>query len=162
MSLYTLTEDYLTLLDMASDPDTDEDALRDTLEAVSGEIEDKAEGYAMVIRELESMSKAIDQEMKRMKNRKASIDANIDRMKEALQEAMVLTDKRKFKTKYFSFNIQKNPPSLVIDKGLEDIPEEFLIEQSPKVDTATIKANLKNGIVYDFAHLEQTEGLRIR
>ena len=37
---------------------------------------------------------------------------------------MIRTDKRKFKTNLFNFNIQKNPPSLKVTSK-EDIPEEF-------------------------------------
>ena len=45
-TLYELTNDYLTLLDMAEDPDVEEDVLRDTMEGIEGEIEIKADGYA--------------------------------------------------------------------------------------------------------------------
>ena len=38
-TLYQLTDDYLTLLEMAEDPDMDEQALMDTMEGIEGEIE---------------------------------------------------------------------------------------------------------------------------
>ena len=81
-------------------------------------------------------------------------------MKEALQNAMFITGKTKFKTDLFSFNIQKNPPRLVIDRP-EEIPEEYLIPQEPKIDTSAIKEALKRQEL-PFAHLEQSESLRIR
>ena len=49
MTLYELTSDYLTLLEMAEDPDIDIQAFDDTLEGLEGEIEAKADGYAKVI-----------------------------------------------------------------------------------------------------------------
>lgn len=45
-TIYELTEDYLRLLELAEDPDTDPEAFADTLEGLDGEIEIKAEGYA--------------------------------------------------------------------------------------------------------------------
>lgn len=42
-TLYELTAEYQQLLDMARDPDVDEKALSDTMEAIGGEIEDKAD-----------------------------------------------------------------------------------------------------------------------
>jgi len=73
---------------------------------------------------------------------------------------MYITGKVKFKTNLFNFSIQKNPPKLVIDKP-EEIPEEFLIPQPPKVDNAKLKEILKEKEL-PFAHLEQSENLRIR
>jgi hypothetical protein len=42
-TIYELTEDYLRLLELAEDPDTDPEAFADTLEGLEGEIEIKAE-----------------------------------------------------------------------------------------------------------------------
>ena len=107
MTLYELTNDYMNLLELAEDPDIDEQAFMDTLEGIDGALEDKAEGYAKVIRTLEGDAAACDAESKRLRNKKQAIERNIDRMKKALQYAMETTGKTKFKTPLFSFNIQK-------------------------------------------------------
>lgn len=75
--------------------------------------------------------------------------------------AMKVTGKTKFKTDLFSFSIGKNPKALVVDYP-ERVPEEYLIPQQPKVDNAKLKEDLNNGKVYDFAHLEQSESIRIK
>ena len=111
-TLYELTDDYLTLLEMAEDPDIDEQALKDTMEGIEGALEIKAEGYAKIIRMLEGDAEACDAESKRLRNKKQTIENNIKRMKGALQMAMEATGKRKFKTPLFSFNIQKNPAAV--------------------------------------------------
>ena len=160
-TLYQLSEEYQELLSMALDPDIDEEALADTLEGIEGEIEDKAEGYAKVMRNLEADASAIKAEIARLTERKKHIEANVDRMKRSLEAAMRLTGKTKFKTSLFSFNIAKNPASLKIDMP-DRVPDEFLIPQEPKVDSAAIKKELKEGVVYDWCHLEQSESLRIR
>ena len=160
-SLYDLTEQFQELLSMALDPDTDPEALADTMEAIEGEFEVKADGYAKVMRNLEADASAIKAEIARLTERKKHIEANVDRMKRSLETAMRLTGKTKFKTSLFSFNIQKNPASLKIDNP-DRVPDEFLIPQEPKVDSAAIKKELKEGVVYDWCHLEQSESLRIR
>lgn len=160
-TLYELTAEYQQLLDMARDPDVDEKALSDTMEAIGGEIEDKADSYARVMKELESNSDGIKKEIERLAARQRLIDGNIRRMKNNLQCAMEFTGKRKFKTRNFSFGIQKNRVSLKIDDEGK-IPESFLIPQAPKIDNAAITQALKEGAIYDFAHLEQSESLRIR
>lgn len=164
MTLYELTEDYMNLLELAEDPDIDEQAFTDTLEGINGALEDKAEGYAKVIRTLEGDAAACDAESKRLRNKKQTIENNIRRMKAALQYAMQATGKTKFKTALFSFGIQKNPAAVVIDEGyIENIPDRFLIPQDPQIDKKAIKEALKAGEDLEgIAHLEQTESLRIR
>ena len=160
-TLYELTNDYMNLLELAEDPDIDEQAFMDTLEGIDGALEDKAEGYAKVIRTLEGDAAACDAESKRLRNKKQTIENNIKRMKAALQYAMQATGKTKFKTALFSFGIQKNPASVVIDHAGK-VPANYWIPQPPELDKKAIKAYLKENDGVEWAHLEQTESLRIR
>lgn len=163
-TLYELTADYMRLLDMAEDPDCDLDVFKDTLEGLDYEIEDKADGYAKVIQELLNRVSFLDSEIDRLTDRKRCINENIDAMKRSLENAMNITGKRKFKTDLFSFNIQKNPAAVVMDEQyIENIPEEYLIEQEPKINRAKIKEDIKAGKNLDgIAHLEQGESIRIK
>ena len=74
---------------------------------------------------------------------------------------MILTGKKKFKTNLFSFNIQKNAPSIKI---LDDtkILDEFNIPQPDKIDNQAIIQQIKEGKEFTWAKLEQSESLRIR
>ena len=164
MTIYELTEEYKILLELAEDPEVDPDTLLDTMEALGGEIEAKADGYAKIIRQMENDVEGIKAEEGRLNHRRKTIENNIKRMKEALAGAMIATGKTKFKTELFSFGIQKNPASVVMDEQyIENIPAIYLIEQDPKIDRAKIKEDLKAGKDLEgIAHLEQTEGLRIR
>ena len=163
-TLYELTADFMMLLEMAEDPDTDPVAFEDTMEALGLEIEDKADGYAKVIRQLEANVAACKAEIQRLKTAVSTMENNIKRMKENLQDTMEVTGKRKFKTPLFSFNIQKNPPSLVLDEvDTARIPADYLIPQEPKIDTAKLKSDIKAGKDLDgIAHLESGYSLRIK
>ncbi len=164
MTLYELSAEYLSILELAEDPDIPEEALADSLEALGMDIEDKANGYAKVIAQLNADADALKAEIDRLTARKRTIERNVDRMKDSLKTAMILTGKTKFKTELFSFNVQKNPVAVVIDEQyIENIPEEYLIPQDPKVDKQKLKDDLKAGRDLEgIAHLEQTEGVRIR
>ena len=161
MTLYELTDDYRNLLEMAQNPDIDGQAIKDTLEAIQGDIEEKADGYAKVIKELSADTDKISAEIKRLTDRKNTIQNNIAYMKQSLTTAMTVTGNTKFRTDLFSFNIQKNPPALVVDDE-KAIPQEYLIPQEPKVDKKAIIDFLKNGNKVPYAHIEQSEGVRIR
>ena len=146
---------------MALDPETDPEALADTMEAIDGEIEVKADGYAKVMKEMKVFEDAKRAEGKRQIDGANALKVKRERMSETLANAMRLTGKTKFKTAFAGYNLQKNPPSLKIDMP-DRVPDEFLIPQEPKVDSAAIKKELKEGVVYGWCHLEQSESLRIR
>lgn len=160
MKLYEITGEILELLTMAEDLELDQKMIRDTMEGLDFEFEEKAEAYAKVVKTLEMDIAGLDTEIQRMTKKKATIKNNIDRLKRSLEGAMIATGKRKFKTPLFGFGIQKNPPSLnVLDES--KIPEEFWIEQQPKLDKKAALAYVKENKV-DWAELSQTESLRIR
>ena len=162
-TIYELTDDFLRLLEMAEDPETDPQAFEDTLEGLEYEIEIKAEGYAKVIKQLDSDAAGLDAEIKRLQAKKSAIANAQDRMKRTLEGAMIATGKVKIKTDLFSFGIQKTPPSVELDEEhLELIPIEYLIPQDPKPDKKRMLAELKEGKELGFARLKQTESLRIR
>ena len=161
-TLYELAGDYLKLLEFAMDTGEEEaQALADTLEAVGGQIEDKAENYAKIIYTLNSTADEIDAEIKRLQARKTAIRNNAERIKRNLENVMIATGKEKFKTALFSFGIQNNPAKLVIDDESR-VPAAYLIAQPAKIDNAAIKELLKAGNDVDYAHLEQSRSLRIR
>lgn len=164
MTLYELTGQMQELLAMMEDPEIDPQIIEDTMEGLSGEIEDKADGYAKVRVELMAQSASLKAEIDRLTLRRQAIEKNIDRLMTALKTAMIATGKVKFKTELFSFGIQRNPAKVVIDEQyIENVPEEYLIPQEPKVDKAKIKEDLKAGKDLEgIAHLEQDESLRIR
>ena len=163
-TLYELTEDYMNLLALAEDPDIDEQAFLDTLDGIEGAIEVKAENYAKIMRQLEADAAACDAESKRLKNKSKTIENNIKRMKQALQYAMQATGKTKFKTALFSFGIQKNSASVVMDEQyIENIPERFLVRKDPEINRKAIRDAINAGEdLTGLAHLESTESLRIR
>ena len=65
-NLYQLTNNYEIVLNMLYDEDADEEMILDTLEAIEGEIEDKADNYAKIIKELEAKQNARKEEAKRL------------------------------------------------------------------------------------------------
>lgn len=145
---------------MAENGEVEYQTVIDTLESIQGEIEVKADAYAKIIRTLEGQVDAIKKEEDRLSQKRRSLETNVKNMKLSLERAMIAMDNKKFKTTLFSFSIQKNPATLVIDKP-DEIPEQFLIPQNPKVDNAKIKELLKTQEL-PYAHLSYSESLRIR
>lgn len=160
-TMYELTDNFMAVLEMASDPEIPPEAIADTLEGIEGEIELKAQSYAIIIKELEGEAVKLKTEETRLLSKRKSLENNIKRIKDNLFNAMKITGKEKFKTDLFSFGIQKSPAKLVID-DLSLIPKKYYVEQAPKLDEQRLKSDLKSGIECEYAHLEQGEHVRIR
>ena len=157
-SLFDLSADYQH--DLIAEQE-DEQILKDTLESINDAIEDKADGYVAVIRTLESDNKTIDEEIKRLRQRKTSNQNGVKRLKESLQEVMEKTGKVKFKTALNSYSIANNPPSIeVTNESL--IPKSYWIEQAPKLNKKEMLVDIKNGIEIKGAEVIQTRSLRVR
>lgn len=162
-NLYEIGSNYLRVQDMAGDPEIDSQTLADTMEAIEGELEIKAENYAKVMKNLEGDIVAIKSEIDRLTSKKKAIENNIKNMKANLQSVMEATGKTKFKTELFSFGIQKNAPSVVIDTDINNLPPEFLKFREPEVNKTAIKEAIQNGEdLSGYAHLDQSTSLRIR
>ena len=65
-SLYHLTTDYQQLLNLLYDGEVDQQTVMDTLDALEDAIEDKADGYAVIIKTIDADVDAIEAEIKRL------------------------------------------------------------------------------------------------
>lgn len=159
-TLFNLTDNYKQVYDLIAEQG-DEDVLNDTLASINDALEDKADGYVSVIKSLESDNKTIDEEIKRLQQRKTTNKNGIDRLKESLKEAMEATGKTKFKTALNCYNIQNNPPSLEVTEE-KDIPKEFWLSQAPKLDRKSLLKFLKENSDVPGVAIKQTRSLRVR
>ena len=159
-SLFILKDNYKQIYDLIAEQE-DEQILKDTLNSINDALEDKADGYVAVIKSLETDNNAIDEEIKRLKQRKTSNENGIKRLKETLQQVMEETGKEKFKTALNSYSIANNPPSLEVkDKNI--VPKEFFTEQEAKLNKKELLKAVKEGLEIKGIELKQSRSLRVR
>ena len=158
MNLYELTDSYQKILQLIEDGG---EGLEDTLESITDAIEEKADGYGKVIKNIEAQIEAIKNEEKRLADRRKSLESNVKRLKDSLYESMKLTETKRIKSELFTFNIQNNPPSLNIENE-DAIPFEYYQPQAPKLDKKELLNAIKNGLEIEGVSIKQGEGLRIR
>lgn len=166
-SLYDLTGDYARfseLMEMEELTPEQAEMLKDALDNMAVDIEDKLENYAKIIKNFESDIEGLKAEEARLASKRKTLENNIRNMKARMTDAMIATGKTKIKGSLFSFNMQKNTPSVVIDEAyIENIPSEYLIAQEPKIDKKKLAEDLKAGVDLDgVAHLEVSTSIRIR
>jgi len=152
-TLYSLTQDYKNLLDLAGSAEPEEiETFNDTLEAVLGQIEVKADGYAVVMSEIEGRANIVAKEINRLKAIEDRLVATHKRMKDRLKSAMEELHTNEIKTDLHRFKIVKNGGKLplVIDGG---VPESFQRVEYVD-DKEKIRKALESGECLTFAHLE--------
>ena len=163
-NLYELTSNYETVLNMLYDEDIDEQMVLDTLESIEGEIEDKADGYAKIIKELLGDAEKIKAEKLRLEARQKAFENRAKLLKDNLQNTMTQLGKTKFKTELFSFGIQKNGGKLpLIIEDIAKVPDEYFKHTEKELDNTKIREAIDSGKEISFAYYgKQGETLRIR
>lgn len=159
--LYELKENWKQVEEMLYEEEIDEQCILDTLESIEAEIEDKADSYAIIIKEILSDAEVCKQEKIRLENRQKAFESRAKLLKDRLEEVLRGIGKTKFKTQLFSFNIQKNGglAPLWITDDIEQIPEEYLKKEpnNTKIRELLATQDVK------WAKLEERgESLRIR
>lgn len=129
MNLYEISENLKAFKQMAEESEIDEQAISDTLEALEGSFEDKAESYAIVMQALDNDILAINNEIERLKKLMQTISNNRQRMQNTLFNSMRAVGKEKFKTKLFRFSIRKNGglAPLILKIKPDDLPQDMQI-----------------------------------
>ena len=133
MRLYELTEQYDGVMNLLYDGETDEQTILDTLESIEGEIEDKADNYAKIIKTMTAEAEAIKSEEDRLHKRRMTLENRAKWLKDTLQANLEFIGKTKFKTELFSFSVSQNgwKRPLAITENMEEMPGKYLMAQSP-------------------------------
>ena len=162
-SLYELSNDYAWLLSLLYDDETDEQTLIDTLDSIEGAIDEKAESYAKVIKDLEKSADNIGEEITRMRERQNAMKKRADWLKGNLYQAMKAVGKTKIKGDIFTVSIQKNggaaPLKVLVE--VDDLPAE-LRKVKYEADKDALRKLAEQGDTRFAVIEERGESLRLR
>ena len=162
-SLYQLTDEYMELAARLEEA-TDEEAgaILEELDLKSGEIAQKAEIYARIIKNKEAEAEAYRAEEKRLAQDRHAAERAVEVLKDRLLASMQAMDIVQVQTGIGKWRIQNNPWSAEVTDESK-IPEDYLIPQPPKVDkTALLKHFRETGEVFDGVEFTQKQGLRFK
>lgn len=157
-TLYELKNDLQAIQNLIELGDYTEEQLADTIDSINLAVEDKLEGYAMVVRNIESDIDGLKAEEKRLADRRKSLENGVKRMKEAMHDALVLTGEKKVKTPRFTISLRKSSAVEVVDESL--IPEEF-VKVTKSINKSDLAKKLKEAEVPG-AKLVENQSLQIR
>lgn len=158
-SLYELTGQFLAIYQM----DIDDETKIDTLEAIDWQeqFEQKAEGYAHVIKNLEADVAMYKAEEESFKAKKQAAQKKLDYFTEKIMTAMTVTGQTEVRSGALTLKVQKNRESVQVDEDL--LPKKYFAKKIElKPDKNTLKELLKAGKKVKGAELIRTEKLVIK
>ena len=155
-TLFEISNDVRSLYDFATNlepSELDEQAFKDTLEALTGELEIKSAGYVAVIHQLEMEQKKAEELADSFKAKADVRKNNIKRMKDALKWAMINANIDKVDAGDYTIKLQKNggQQPMIITGEVPDSFKRIVYED----DKALIRKRLEEGEELSFAHLEE-------
>ena len=166
--LYEISEQFSELFGQLEDTEdmTDEErsdfeqAWFDTLEAIEGEFEAKAENIALYIKECTALADALKSEKKRIDARQKAAENRAAGLKTYLKTCMEQMNLKKVETARAKISVRSTAPALKItDEGAfvamlqENGRDDLLKWSQPEIRKTEVKNLIKSGEHFDGAEL---------
>lgn len=163
MNLYELKSQFQHDAARLADMELDEQTLADTLDSLSGELEEKAANTVMVARNIRATADAIKQAEAQMATRRKAMEARAAALEKRVFDTMVETGITRIESPYFALVIANNPASVDIFDNLQ-IPSDYLTEVPATFtpDKMLIKRALQDGFDVPGARLVHGQRLAVK
>lgn len=162
-ALYVIANEYREAAAKLAELDLDEQTVDDTLEALSGDLEVKAQNVGLMVRCFEADAAACKQWAKDATERAKAIEARAERMRDYLARNLDACGIEKVEGPGIAIGFRKS--SAVVIDGEDLIPAEYMRvkpQPAPEPDKPAIAAAIKAGKEVPGAHVEQRKSLQIK
>jgi septal ring factor EnvC (AmiA/AmiB activator) len=158
---FELAAQYRRLAEMLAERHDDEQLIADTLESMSGPLDERLENLAKMVRNMETAANGVEKTIDSLEARHAALRRGAERGRKLILELMQTSRRDRVTTALFSLAVKKNPPVVVVDRET-DLPPAYLTQHEappPMPNKKAIAAALKAGIEVPGARTEQ--GVRL-
>lgn len=159
--LYDLDKAREAIIDAFTDQETgdliDKEAMHKYLDENDAEYEKNVESVAISIKNHDDFIERIDKELKRLTAMKKTETNTVKSLKSGLADCL---GGKKFKTEKFTISYRKSEAVEITDGA--SVPDEFLVEQAPKIDKIGLKKALKGGAVIDGVSLIERQNIQVK
>ena len=164
MKLYEIADAYKGLEELFDVDELDYETLNDTLEAIDGAFEVKADNIATFIKSKQANAKAIKDEIGNLKARMDRENDSVDYLKKYLSDLMLETGNKKIETprnvisfrKSTSVYIENEDAFTVLHPGFLKTKTEISINKKAVAD------QLKEGKIIKGAELKSKQNIQIK
>lgn len=153
-ALYELTNELKEAQSLIANGELSPDEMRDTLDGMVGEFNDKAVNVAHFKQNLNASIDAIDAEIERLNNKKKALKNHDQRMVDYLRDNMEAAGIKKIECPLFTITLRAGQKKAVIlDES--KLPDDYVsVKTTVKPDSRAILKDLKDGADIPGAILE--------
>lgn len=168
MKLYEITNELRELLEngfnstcVDEDGEIDESKVSQSIESLQLALDEKVDGIADYIQELNAMESALTDKERELKKRREGIAKKRDSLEQYLISCLLGLGQTKFETVTNKVTIRNSVAVAFEDES--KIPEEYKeTVTTEKISKSKIMAALKLGMVVDGAYLKANQSLQIK
>lgn len=157
MNLYEIKQSIQEAIYKCIDMETGEIINPELLDNLNEQLNIKRENIALYIKNLVADSKAIDEEIKNLTARKRSINNKVDWLKSYLANDL---QGNKFETPKVVVSFRKSKAIDIAPNA--NIPDDYLIQQEPKVDKTGLKKAIQSGEVIAGVSIVEKSNISIK
>lgn len=159
--LYDIGSRYRNIQELLDNPKFPNEEIKKTFDGIDEEFNIKVENITKFIRSMKVDVEGINNEIKRLQDRKRVLENRVEALKRYVYDQMNSVGKKKIQGKLFTLAIQKNPKQVIV-RDSKSIPQKYLVPQEPKIDKELILQDIKIGMKVNGVDITQNESLRIR
>ena len=148
------------LTESLAEGEIDEQTYLDTIESMGAE--EAIESIVKSIRNLEAESEQLNIEKMMIDAKKHRADSTADELRKLLIRYMKLSKSDKVKAGIFNISRGSTQSVELLYEDIENYPEEYLVEQKPKLDKRKLLSDLKEGCIIDGAIIKTTDYIKIK
>lgn len=162
MNLYQLTNELQAAFDrLEIDPETGEIINFDEVDDLELAFDDKAEAYAIVIKNKLALAAELKAEIKTLQDRCKAVLNAAERMENHLAQSMQAVGKDRLETARACVSFRKSTQVQIVDET--QIPHGYMVEKiERKPDKANIKKALASGEIIAGAELVEKQNIQIK
>ena len=165
MKLYEIANEYAALMQAIDNDEIPAEAITDTLECITAEVEVKADNIACILKNIEADIQAIKAEEKRLADRRKAKENAHERLKQYLSDVLLRMSVDKIETARNKISFRKSESveidELVFYKWATENRGDLLSYKEPTANKTAIKDALKNGADIVGAKLQINQNIQI-
>ena len=139
MSLYSLAINYELFMAAVENGDIPEEAIADTLEAMTGDIDEKIDNVASAIKNMLAEAEMIKAEEKALAERRKAKERRAEKVSEYLSNMMQMLDRKKYESARHKISFRTSKPVRLTDEAAFI---EWAKVNAPEAVTVTYKPSL--------------------
>lgn len=163
MKLYDIKEQYLQFMELAENGNIPPEAIEDTLDGIAGELREKADNIACVIKQLLYESAALAAEEQALFLRRRTKEKTAERLKKYLSDCLLAANMQTLETARNKIMFRKSQSVEIEDmSALCESHPELVRPSEPLADKTAVKKLMMSGVSVNGCRLKQHLNMQIR